>query len=288
MQEELLRSQEKTSQRTVLSIDQLIQAYSSMDEEQEEIEKKANWMIIPSAESLYRESSVFGMFPLPVGFIFQPFAVESGDCLQVHHPPVRCARCKAVASNLSKVEDHGNWRCAFCTTVSSGPYNNQYININRQINLREEFAELNSEVNTVEFTVDGEMDPSLHSPSSNHRAVIFLIDKSLSAEQFQHIRESLSVIFNDPLCEDYSIGFIVFGDVIEIYELEGRVGEADVYSGTHLPSASDEAYIRRHELLGSDRQFDQEDFYSSYLSPLHDHQQHVLDILATFTMKEEV
>ena len=287
MEPEEIPVREKSSQRTVYNLDQLIQSYSSLDEEQAEIDKKMKRMVVPSVDMLYREPSVFNSFPLPIGFIFQPFVLESRDCLQVNHSPVRCARCKAIASNLSEVESNGNWKCAFCTTVSSSSYNNHYINKNKNMNIREEYGELNPNVHTVEFVVDNDKTPSLYSPSSNNRAILFLIDKSLSSTQFNQIRESLSVILEDPLCEEYYIGLIVFGDVVEIYELEGHVGTADVYSGTHLPSPSDEAYIRRHELLGSDRQVENDGLYSSYLSPLRGHEQHVLDILSTFTTKEE-
>lgn len=287
MEKEETPVQAKSSQRTVYNLDQLIQSYSSLDEEQAEIDKKMKQMIVPSVDVLYQEPSVFNSFPLPMGFIFQPFVLGSGDCLQVDHSPVRCVRCKAIASNLSEVESNGNWKCAFCSTVSSSSYNNQYININKKMDIREEYRELNANVHTVEFVTDSDKTPSLCSPSSHSRSILFLIDKSLSSTQFNQIRESLSVILEDPLCEDYYIGLIVFGDVVEIYELEGQVGTADVYSGTHLPSPSDEAYIRRHELLGSDRQVENDDLYSSYLSPLRGHEQHVLDILSTFTTKEE-
>ena len=287
MEQEGIPVRATSSQRTVYNLDQLIQSYSSLDEEQVEIDKKMKRMIVPSVDKLYREPSVFNSFPLPIGFIFQPFVLGSRDCLQVNHSPVRCARCKVIASNISTVESNGNWKCAFCATVSSSPYNNQYINKNKKIDIKEEYGELNANVDTVEFAMDSDNTPSLYSPSSSSRAVLFLIDKSLSSIQFNQIRESLSTILDDPLCEDYYIGLIVFGDVVEIYELEGCVGTADVYSGTHLPSPSDEAYIRRHELFGSDRQVENDDLYSSYLSPLRGHEQHVLDILSTFTTKEE-
>ena len=65
-----------------------------------------------------------------------------------------------------------------------------------------------------------------------------MIDKSLTTKQFLHIQNSLSVVFSSPSLSHYYIGLIVFGEVIEIYELGGQIGEADVYPGSHLPSAA--------------------------------------------------
>lgn len=235
MREEHVRPSGKAAHRTVYNVDKLLNAYSSLDEEQQEIEKKKNWMIVPSVECLVSDSTIFNDFPLPIGFIFQPFVVETRGCLQKEQHPIRCDHCEAISSNLSEVESNGNWKCAFCKTINSSP---EYVDRNKSLDMRSVHPEWSSESKTVEYLTTSSDVNTLYSPVSEARALLFLLDKSLTASQFEHLQDSLSIILNDCSVSDFYIGLIVFGDVIEIYELEGRVGEADVYSGSHLPSSS--------------------------------------------------
>ena len=48
-----------------------------------------------------------------------------------------------------------------------------------------------------------------------------------------------------------------------------------------------EAYIRRHERLGSDRLADSSLKYASYLCPLRGHESHLLELISTFTSKDD-
>ena len=235
MQEETVRSNGIAPHRTVYNVDTLLNAFSSLDEEQQEIGEKKNWMIVPSVECLLSDSTIFNDFPLPIGFIFQPFVALPRGCLRKEQSPIRCDCCEAISSNLSKVESNGNWKCAFCETINASP---EYVDKNKSVDLKSVYPEWNSETTTVEYQTMASDVNALYSPVSETRALLFLIDKSLSASHFVHLRESLDFFLNDTSFSDLYVGLIVFGDVIEIYELEGRVGEADVYSGSHLPSAS--------------------------------------------------
>ena len=93
MKEESVWSNGKAPHRTVYNVDSLLNAFSSLDEEQQEIGEKKNRMIVPSVECLLSDSTIFNDFPLPVGFIFQPFVVLPRGCLRKEQHPIRCDRC---------------------------------------------------------------------------------------------------------------------------------------------------------------------------------------------------
>ena len=69
-------------------------------------------MIIPSVESLYADPSIFSDFPLPVGFLIQPFVSERESLVRVERKPIRCGKCGAVASFLSEIYFEG--KRVFC------------------------------------------------------------------------------------------------------------------------------------------------------------------------------
>ena len=83
MQKEVSRSNMQPAQQIVPNVDTLISAYSSLDEEQQEIDQMKGRMIIPSVESLYADPSIFSDFPLPVGFLIQPFVSERESLVRV-------------------------------------------------------------------------------------------------------------------------------------------------------------------------------------------------------------
>lgn len=228
----------KPVQQSLYNMDSLIDVSSSMDEEQLEIEKKQNCMIVSSVDCLYSDPTLFDSFPLPIGLIVHPFLHNSDSTVHVTSKPVRCENCGVVASKLSEVESNGCWKCTFCSSISSEPYKGEYINKNKQINILECHPELSEDAETVEFGTCSEDENTLYSPTLDTHAIIFVIDKSLTTKQFLHIQNSLSVVFSSPSLSHYYIGLIVFGEVIEIYELGGQIGEADVYPGSHLPSAA--------------------------------------------------
>ena len=228
----------KPVQQSLYNMDSLIDVSSSMDEEHLEIEKKQNCMIVSSVDCLYSDPTLFDSFPLPIGLIVHPFLHNSDSTIHIKSKPVRCENCGVVASKLSEVESNGCWKCTFCSSISSEPYKGEYINKNKQINILECYPELSEDAETVEFGTCSEDENTLYSPTLDTHAIIFVIDKSLTTKQFLHIQNSLSVVFSSPSLSHYYIGLIVFGEVIEIYELGGQIGEADVYPGSHLPSAA--------------------------------------------------
>lgn len=230
------RPSSKPVHQSLYNVDNLINVSSSMDEEQQEMEKKQNCMIVSSIDCLFSDPILFDSFPLPIGIIVHPFSHDSEKALHIETAPVRCANCGVIASNLSDVESNGCWRCTFCSSISSEPYNGEYTIRGKEINIQERYPELSKEADTVEYRNSSQEDNILYSPTLDARAIIFVIDKSLTTKQFLHIQNSLSVVFSSPSLSHYYIGLIVFGDVIEIYELGGQIGEADVYSGSHLPS----------------------------------------------------
>ena len=232
------RPSPKPVHQSLYNVDNLINVSSSMDEEQQEMEKKQNCMIVSSIDCLFSDPILFDSFPLPIGVIVHPFSHDSEKALHIETAPVRCTNCGAIASNLSDVESNGCWRCTFCSSISSEPYNGEYTIGGKEINIQERYPELSKEADTVEYRNTLQEDNILYSPTLDTRAIIFVIDKSLTTKQFLHIQNSLSVVFSSPSFSHYYIGLIVFGDVIEIYELGGQIGEADVYSGSHLPSTA--------------------------------------------------
>lgn len=230
----------KTTNETVLqseyNMDSLLSVYSTMNEEQQELEKKQNHMIVSSVSCLYNDSTIFNSFPLPIGLIVQPFMYDPLRTLRIDQEPVRCEFCHAIASYISEFETNGSWRCSFCKTKSSIPYNNEVFDRNNQLNSTEQYRELSKNADTVEYlngTTDYEAE---FAANADIKAVIFLIDKSLSSTHFKNIQESLSIILKSASLSNYYIGLIVFGDVIEIYEMSGDIGEADVFSASQLPT----------------------------------------------------
>ena len=121
MQKEVSRSNMQPAQQIVPNVDTLISAYSSLDEEQQEIDQMKGRMIIPSVESLYADPSIFSDFPLPVGFLIQPFVSERESLVRVERKPIRCGKCGAIASFLSEIDEEGKWVCCFCKERSSIP-----------------------------------------------------------------------------------------------------------------------------------------------------------------------
>lgn len=238
MQEEANRPSTQPAQHTVPNVDTLINAYSSLDEEQQEIDKWKGRMILPSVKSLYANPSIFSDFPLPVGFLIQPFASEKESLLKVEQKPIRCEKCGAVASYLSEIDEDGNWVCCFCKERSSIPYGGESAVKTSSAEVKSIYKELDSKWSSVEYVSVPEDRSALYSPVTENRAILFLIDKSLSPHQFRQIRDALSVFLFDPALSNYYMGLIVFGEVIEIYEMEGSIGAADVFSGTQLPSPS--------------------------------------------------
>ena len=218
------------------NMDSLLSVYSTMDEEQREIEKKQKNMIVPSINFLYNDSSIFDHFPLPIGVMIQPFEYNSLQMLRIDQEPVRCEYCDAIASYISEFETNGSWRCSFCKTKSTTPYNNEVFDRNKRLESTEEYRELSKNSGTVEYLNGmGEFNYE-YTARSDIKAVIFLIDKSLSSRHIRNIQESLSIILRNPSFSNYYIGLIVFGEVIEIYEMGGPIGEADVFSASQLPT----------------------------------------------------
>lgn len=238
MQKEASRSNMQPTQQIVPNVDTLISAYSSLDEEQQEIDKMKGRMIIPSVESLYADPSIFSDFPLPVGFLVQPFASERESLLKVERRPIRCEKCGAVASFLSEIDEEGKWVCCFCNERSSIPYGGESAVKTSSTDMRSLYQELDPKWTSVEYVSVPDDRSALYSPVTENRAILFLIDKSLSPNQFQQIRDALSVFLFDPALSNYYMGLVIFGEVIEIYEMEGSIGAADVFSGTQLPSPS--------------------------------------------------
>ena len=195
-------------------------------------------MIIPSVESLYADPSFFSDFPLPVGFLVQPFASEKESLVKVERKPIRCEKCGAVASFLSEIDEEGKWVCCFCDKRSSIPYGGENAVKTSSTDVRSLYQELDPKWTSVEYVSIPDDRSVLYSPVTENRAILFLVDKSLSPNQFQQIRDALSVFLFDPSLSNYYMGLIVFGEVIEIYEMEGSIGAADVFSGTQLPSPS--------------------------------------------------
>lgn len=217
-------------------MDSLLSVYSTMDEEQRELEKKQKNMIVSSTTYLYNDSSIFNHFPLPIGLIIQPFEYDSLSMLRIDQEPVRCENCNAIASYFSEFETNGSWRCSFCKTKSSNPYNNETFGKNNRLESTDQYRELSKNSDTVEYLNGmGEFDYE-YTARSDLKAVIFLIDKSLNSSHFRNIQESLAIVLRNPSLKNYYIGLIVFGDVIEIYEMGGQVGEADVFSASQLPT----------------------------------------------------
>lgn len=233
-------SSSRTAGESVLqsgyNMDSLLSVYSTMDEEQQDLEKKQNQMIVCSVNCLYNDSTIFNSFPLPIGLIVQPFLFDSLCTLRIDQEPVRCEFCHAIASYISEFETNGSWRCSFCKTKSSIPYNNEVFEKNKQLNSTEQYRELSKNAATVEY-LNGVMDYEVEfAANADIKAVIFLIDKSLSSAHIKNIQESLSIILKNASFSNYYIGLIVFGDVIEIYEMSGEMGEADVFSSTQMPT----------------------------------------------------
>lgn len=238
MQKEVSRSNMQPAQQIVPNVDTLISAYSSLDEEQQEIDQMKGRMIIPSVESLYADPSIFSDFPLPVGFLIQPFVSERESLVRVERKPIRCGKCGAIASFLSEIDEEGKWVCCFCKERSSIPYGGENAARTSSTDIRSLYPELDPKWSNVEYVSVPDDRSALYSPVTENRAILFLIDKSLSPNQFRQIREALSVFLFDPSLSNYYMGLIIFGEVIEIYEMEGSIGAADVFSGTQLPSPS--------------------------------------------------
>lgn len=218
------------------NMDSLLSVYSSMDEDQQEIERKQQQMIVSSVNYLYNDSSIFNNFPLPIGVMIQPFEYDSLKTLRIDQEPVRCEYCDAIASSISEFETNGCWRCAFCKTKSSNPYKNERIRVKTEIQDEEQYKELSRHANTVEYS-NGISDlDSEYAARADIKALIFVIDKSLSSNHFKNIQKALSIILQNPALSNYYIGLIVFGEVIEIYEMGGTIGEADVFSATQFPT----------------------------------------------------
>ena len=71
------QSNKKTMLQGWYNMDSFLSVYSSMDEDQQEIERKQQQMIVSSVNYLYNDSSIFNNFPLPIGVIIQPFEYDS-------------------------------------------------------------------------------------------------------------------------------------------------------------------------------------------------------------------
>lgn len=217
-------------------MDSLLSVYSSMDEEQRELEEKQRNMIVSSVSYLFNDSSIFNNFPLPIGFVVQPCNYSDERLLRIDQEPVRCEFCNAIASYISEFETNGNWKCSFCKTKSSTPYNNETFDKTNRLESTKDYKELSRNSDTVEYLNGmGDYDAE-YTARADIKAVIFLIDKSLSSTHFENLQESISIILKNPSLSNYYIGLIVFGEVIEIYEMGGTVGEADVFSATQLPT----------------------------------------------------
>ena len=207
-----------------------------MTDEYQELENRPRKMIVSSVNYLYNDSSIFDHFPMPIGLVIQPFEYDSYSTLRIDQEPVRCENCNAIASYISEFETNGNWKCSFCKTKSSIPYNNVSFDRNNRFGDAQEYSELSKNAKTVEYLNGTGCFDFEYTARADLKAVIFLIDKSLSSEHFKNIQQSLSIILNNDSLSNYYIGLIVFGDVIEIYEMGGTIGEADIFSASQLPT----------------------------------------------------
>lgn len=236
MQSDPNQSAFRATQQAAYNMDRAINAISSLDDEQSELEREEANMVISSFDVLYSDSSIFNDFPLPLGVMVQPFSMDSSRICQVDTEPIRCNHCGAIVSSASEVGDDGYWKCAFCETMSSFSYGSGEAVAGKKNEVLSAHPELLREGETREYcggTTDANV---LYSPAADTKALIFIIDKSLTTAQFKHIQESLSVVLGNLSLSHYYVGLIVYSDIIEIYELGGTVGEADVFPGNRMPS----------------------------------------------------
>ena len=231
---------EKQRKRRLLqgeyNMDDLLHVYSTMSDEHQELENRPKKMIVSSVNYLYNDSSIFDHFPMPIGLVIQPFEYDSFSTLRIDQEPVRCENCNAIASYISEFETNGNWKCSFCKAKSSIPYNNVSLGKTNRSEEIQDYCELSKNAETVEYLNGTGCFDFEYTARADLKAVIFLIDKSLSSEHFKNIQQSLSIILNNDSLSNYYIGLIVFGDVIEIYEMGGNIGEADIFSASQLPT----------------------------------------------------
>ena len=225
----------KPVQHSLYNMDNLISAYSSMDEELQGVEEQQHQMIIPNFRSFCVDTSLYDTFPLPIGLVVQPFVKDPLHTSRLHCQALRCDSCGAVFDQSDCLSEEELLKCAFCGTVSNYSCRDHPLFTN---NLEQESYHEESSPRIYEYVEKEEGTSVLYSPSSSTTALLFIIDKSLSGEQFQHIQESLEIVLNDLPIENCYTGLIVYGEVIEIYEFGGPLGEADVFSGSHLPDAA--------------------------------------------------
>lgn len=236
MQSDRDQSAKKAIHQTLYNIDSVLNSISSLDDEEAELEKEENNMIITSFDTLYSDSSIFNDFPIPLGVIVQPFSTNPKLLRRVDGDPIRCDHCGAVVSSADEIGDNGYWKCSFCQTLSSFSYGNGESVVGKRNELLELRPELAMDGERIEYSPSATDVNVLYSPSTDAKALIFVIDKSLTTTQFKHIQDSLSVVLSSPNLSHYYVGLIVYSETIEIYEFGGSVGEADVFPGNRMPS----------------------------------------------------
>ena len=152
MQSDRDQSAKKAIHQTLYNIDSVLNAISSLDDEEAELEKEENNMIITSFDTLYSDSSIFNDFPIPLGVIVQPFSTNPKLLRRVDGDPIRCDHCGAVASSADEIGDNGYWKCSFCQTLSSFSYGNGESVVGKRNELLELRPELAMDGERIEYS----------------------------------------------------------------------------------------------------------------------------------------